>query len=407
MKNGTALSNLKILDLTHYIAGPYCTKLLAGLGADVIKIERVDGGDPARRMGPFPDDMPDQEKSGAFLFLNTNKRGISLNLKTKTGRNIFKELVKDVDVLVENFEPRVMPSLGLDYETLKKINPKLIMTSISNYGQTGPYRNFKGQEINLVALGALMYITGDPDREPLKEAGSMAQFTTGANAAAATLMATYEQKRRGTVQHVDIAIMESVVTLLDVKNMVWSRTRLNVKRNGNHCSAQVWSGGAGGSGIYRCSDGHIGVIFSRADDVNLGAILSGMDEFKDPDIGYIGFGACVNDEKLNRLIEEAVKNRQKEELYRSAQELRLFWGAVRNIKEVMNNTHYHERQFWIEVDHPATGPLTYSRLPFLMSETPPQISRAPLLGEHNEDVYCKQLGYSREKLLRMRRANII
>ena len=134
-----ALSDVKVLDLTWYIAGPYCTKLLADYGADVIKVERPGAGDPARSMGPFLGDDPHPEKSGLFLHLNTNKRGITLNLKSQACKRIFKELVKDVDILVESFSPRVMPSLGLGYEELEKLNPRLVMTSISNFGQTGPY----------------------------------------------------------------------------------------------------------------------------------------------------------------------------------------------------------------------------------------------------------------------------
>ena len=130
------LSDIKVLDLTHYIAGPYCTKLLADRGADVIKIEKPGKGDGARRLGPFFGNEPHPEKSGLFLHLNTNKRGITLNLKSSTGKKIFKELLKEVDILVENFSPRVMPGLGLGYKTLEKVNPKLVMTSISNFGQT-------------------------------------------------------------------------------------------------------------------------------------------------------------------------------------------------------------------------------------------------------------------------------
>lgn len=402
-----ALSGLKVLDVTHYIAGPYCTKLLAGMGAEVIKVEPPHRGDPARMMGPFPDDTPDPEKSGTFLFLNMSKKGVTLNLKTETGVKIFKELVKEADVLVENFEPRVMPSLGLDYETLEKINPRLAMVSISNYGQTGPYRDYKAQEINVVALGGLMYITGDPDREPLKEAGATAQYTAGANACAAALTAVYEQMVNGTGQQVDVSIMESVLSLLDIKTIAWSRSRLNVLRNGKYCFSQTWLGGAGGNGVYPCKDGYIGVVFSRSEDIFLGAALSGLDGFNDPDIRHVGFGKCVEDEKLNRLILEAVKDREKEELYHSAQELRLFWGAVRNIDEVMNNTHYHERKFWTEIDHPETGPLTYPRLPFIMSETPVSTGRAPLLGEHNEEIYCQHLGYSRQDMTKLSEMGVI
>jgi crotonobetainyl-CoA:carnitine CoA-transferase CaiB-like acyl-CoA transferase len=401
-----ALSSLKVLDLTHYIAGPYCTRLLAGLGARVIKVERPDGGDPARRLGPFPGDMPNPEKSGIFLYLNTSKKGITLNLKTEAGKKIFKDLVKDTDVVIENFEPRVMPSLGLDYETLKEINPRLVMTSISNYGQTGPYRDYKAQEINVVALGALMYLTGDPDREPLKEAGQTAQFTAGANASAATLAAVFGQKRYTEGQHVDISIIECVAAILQY-TLTWSRSGLVVKRNGPYGRANNWPGGGADNGVYPCKDGYIGAIFSGSDEIHLGAALTGMEEFNDPDIGYMGFGKCVEDEKLNQLMEKAFINRDKEEVYRSAQELRLFWGAVRNIEEVVNSDHYQERNFWVNSDHPIAGSITSPRLPFIMSETSTLVGRAPLLGEHNEEVYYEQLGYSRQDLVRLKAAKII
>ena len=147
------LSDLRVIDLTHGIAGPYCTKLLADFGADVIKVERPGSGDYARHEGPFPQDVPHPEKSGLFLHLNTNKRSITLDLKTAQGAAVVKELVKNADALVENFRPGVMASLGLDYDTLSKINPNLIMTSISNFGQTGPYRDYIASELDPVRNG--------------------------------------------------------------------------------------------------------------------------------------------------------------------------------------------------------------------------------------------------------------
>lgn len=402
MAEGT-LFNLKVLDLTHYIAGPYCTKFLAGLGAEVIKVERPDGGDPARRLGPFPNDVPDPEKSGLFLYLNTSKKGVTLNLKTETGKKLFKELVKDAHVLVENFEPRVMLSLGLDYETLEKINPRLVMTSISNYGHTGPYRDYKAQEINLVALGGLMYMTGDSDREPLKEPGATAQCTAGANAAGATLAACYEQKRSGSGQHVDISIMESVVSLIDVNNMIWNRTRLVLRRKWNYSQASNLPGGLTGNGVYPCKDGYIGVTMRPGVEA---MVLTGKDELNDPDMAD-GYGRYIHRDKLHRLLVQAFRDREKEELFRSAQELRLFFAPVRNIEEVVNSAHYRERGFWVEVDHPEAGRLTYSRLPFIMSETSIVTRRAPLLGEHNEEVYCGRLAYSKADLAKLREANVI
>ena len=174
-----ALSDIKVLDLTHHIAGPYCTKLLADYGADVLKVEKPGSGDPTRKMGPFLGDEPHPDKSSLFLHLNTSKRGITLDLKTQTGKKIFRQLVKDVDILVENFSPGVMPSLGLDYKELEKITPKLVMTSISNFGQTGPYRDFKASELIIYGMGGAMNETGMFDRYPLKKAGNVVQYQVG------------------------------------------------------------------------------------------------------------------------------------------------------------------------------------------------------------------------------------
>ena len=157
-----ALAGIKVIDLTHYIAGPYCTRLLGGFGANVTKIEKPGEGDPARRMGPFLNDEPGPEKSGLFLYLNSNKKGITLNLKSNTGVKIFKELVKDADIVVENFSPGVMARLGLDYQTLEKTNPRLVMTSISNFGQTGPYRDYKSAHITAWGMRGGRYTDGEP-----------------------------------------------------------------------------------------------------------------------------------------------------------------------------------------------------------------------------------------------------
>ena len=162
----SVLKDIKVIDLTQHIAGPYCTKLLADYGADVIKVERPDGGDPARRMGPFPGHERHPEKSGLFLYLNTNKRGVTLDLKSDAGRAALLELVRDADVLVESYSPRVMPSLGLDYQTLSKVNPRLIMTSVSSFGGNGRYRDYRASELVLYALCGMAYVTGGYHREP-------------------------------------------------------------------------------------------------------------------------------------------------------------------------------------------------------------------------------------------------
>ena len=208
-----ALQGVRILDLTQHVAGPYCTKLLADFGAEVIKVERPQG-DPARSLPPFASDEPHQERSLLFAYLNTNKKSITLDLKTATGKSLLHRLLADTDVLVENFAPRVMPSLGLDYDSLSAINPSLVMVSISNFGQTGPYRDYKAADIVHYALGGLMYIFGSADREPLKHALRQTQFKAGTNAATAALIGWYHQQFTGEGQRIDISIQECVASAL-------------------------------------------------------------------------------------------------------------------------------------------------------------------------------------------------
>ena len=228
-----ALQGVKVLDLTHHIAGPYCTKLLADHGADVVKVERP-GGDPARHIPPFFHDEAGPDKSLPFLYLNTSKRGVTLNLKSGRGREMLKSLARESDILVENFTPRVMPSLGLDFATLRQENPSLIMVSISSFGQTGPYRDYRATEIVAYALGGLMYVFGNHDREPLKHALNQAQFKAGTDAAAATLIALYRQRLTGEGQQIDVSVQECMASSL--RDVVCSYTYAGAvrRRQPNH-----------------------------------------------------------------------------------------------------------------------------------------------------------------------------
>ena len=195
--NQAALDGVRVLDFTHHVAGPYCTKLLADFGADVVKVERPGGGDPARRMGPFVRDEPHLDMGLPFLYLNTSKRGVTLNLKSNAGREIALKLAAHADVVVENFSPRVMPSLGLDYDAIQEVNPDVIMVSISNFGQSGPYRDHKATEIVEYALGGMAYIFGGQDREPLVHAYNQAQYKAGTNAASAAAIAVFHRMMTG------------------------------------------------------------------------------------------------------------------------------------------------------------------------------------------------------------------
>ena len=215
------LEGVRVLDLTHYIAGPYCTRLMATMGADVVKLERPPSGDPMRRLGPFasrPDvyrEYGDEEpvEDGAwFLYLNAGKRSLGLDLKTEEGQSLALDLASRADILVENFAPGTLAGLGLGYEELRRANPALVVTSISNFGQSGPYRDWRATEANLYAMGGLMNITGEPDQEPLKEGAPLAQLGAGQNAFAATMAALMYAEETGTGQQIDISIAEYAPT---------------------------------------------------------------------------------------------------------------------------------------------------------------------------------------------------
>jgi crotonobetainyl-CoA:carnitine CoA-transferase CaiB-like acyl-CoA transferase len=181
------LAGVRVLDLTHHITGPYCTKLFADYGAEVIKIEDPEGGDAARRMGPFLKDDPHLEKSGLFLHLNSSKKSVTVDIETRAGRDIVLKLAKDADIVVESFSPDFLPSLDLDYDAFAAVNPRIVMTSISNFGRTGPYKDYAASEITLYALGGTMISTGMPDRPPVKLGLTVEQFYAGMVCATATM----------------------------------------------------------------------------------------------------------------------------------------------------------------------------------------------------------------------------
>ena len=404
----TALDGVRVIDLTHYIAGPYCTKLLADFGAEVIKIERPEGGDPARRMGPFFHDDPHPEKSGLFLHLNTNKKSITLNLKSQSGKQILKALAREADILVENFHPRVLPALELDYPVLEQLNPRLIMTSISNFGHTGPYRDYKMSESIAYAMGGVMHATGVSDREPLKLAFTVEQFLVGNVAAAATMGAFMGALIHGVGQQLDLAIME-----IQVGNQDRGTTNLmtyqysgdpSFKRN------QEFGRSILPAGVYPTADGY--VQFAGFQAAWWGRVCRMMDRpelindphFTSPDNFY---GNPSVKQEVDAMLYEWLLQHGKQAVMEKAQESGYLTGAINTMEDVFNDPHLAHRNFFVEVDHPYTGPINYPGPNFLMSETPWRAGRAPLLGEHNREVYCDRLGYSAEDLVGMRERGVI
>jgi crotonobetainyl-CoA:carnitine CoA-transferase CaiB-like acyl-CoA transferase len=392
-----ALAEVKVLDLTHYIAGPCCTKMLADFGADVIKIERPDGGDPARRLGPFLNDEPGPERSGLFFYLNNNKKSVTLNLKSATGVKIFKELAKNADAVVESFKPGTMARFGLDYPILSEINPRLVMTSISSFGQTGPYRDYKSAHLIAWGMSGARYNDGEPGVKPVQAGGWLTHYIAGVQAVVGTATALYQRSETGSGQHVDISILESIISVTCYPAVIYSYLGLVH----NPVSKPYL-------GIFRCKDGYIGLNVYTLPQWEMLCSFFGKPELsQDP-----RFSTLTN---LNEHLDEAraifaplVAEREKTELFQSGNEWRIPFALVPTSSEILESPQHKARMFFEEIDHPVMGKVTMPGAPFKMMETPWQLkSRAPLLGEHNEEVYCRQLGYSKDNVVKLRERGII
>jgi crotonobetainyl-CoA:carnitine CoA-transferase CaiB-like acyl-CoA transferase len=401
----TALEGINVLDLTHCIAGPYCTKLLAGFGADVLKIEPP-GGERGRRMAPFYRDEPGPDNSLPFAYLNTGKRSLTINLKSAEGRDILLSLLLETDVLVENFAPRVMPALGLEYETLREIAPHLVMVSISNFGQTGPYRDYKAADIVEYALGGLMYIFGAYDREPLKHAFNQAQFKAGTDAASATLMAMYHQRMTGgqeggTGQHVDVSIQEAVASgLRDVVNN-YTYTGAIRRRQPNH-SGDLQRLRATADGFLLPNPGLGGGLNwdSFVEFLDLPELDD--DRFRTPS------ARLVNAEELGRILDDYFIRQNKYERFYGSHQRRFIFGVIQSPPEVLEDPQFAHRDFFVDVEHPDMGMLKFPGAPFIMESTPWQAgSPAPAAGQDNYLVLGSRLGLTSEQLSELRSQGIV
>ncbi len=400
-----ALEGVKVLEYARFVAGPYCGKLLADLGAEVIKIEPPGAGDESRKNGPFPDDIPHPEKSALFLYLNTNKFGITLNLHSTTGKGIFKSLIKNVDILIEDEPPRSMNKLGLDFEILLKINPRIIMTSITPFGQTGPHSGYKAYPLNSVHAGMLGYMTPWvsrwPDREPIQPGGYLGEYGSGLSAATATLAALYVQRINGSGQHIDVSKQEAIIAL----------SRVNAPQFPNEGESDTRFVNLSGllGDIVPCRDGYIVFQINETHHWQGFVLLLGNPRWACDPIYLDGAerGKRFATEIRPRVIEWA-KDYTKEELYHKGQAANCPFAVVNSPGDVFNSEHMKARGFFVDVEHPVAGRIRQAGAPFIMSETPWAVGRpAPTLGRHNEEILCGRLGYSKKDLAELRREGVI
>jgi CoA:oxalate CoA-transferase len=401
-----ALADVTVLDLTHHIAGPYCTKLLATYGATVLKVERPDSGDPARQAGPFPGDVPHPEKSGLFLHLNTNKQSITINLKHRRGQELVRELVKQVDVVVENFRPHVLPEFGLSYTDLEPLNARLVMTSISNFGQTGPYRDWKAQDMVIYAMGGAMNLTGQPEREPLRLALNLMAYQGGNVAATATLTGVLGRRRLGVGQHIDISLFEVAASSIDRR----TTSLLGYQYTGEPGYREAAGGiGVYPAGVFPCKDGYVqALVFPHVWERLLTAMempeLQADPRFANPTERL----KQENRPAFMALFQDWLHRNTRYEAMAKAQARRVPLTAVNPPSALLQDPHFQARGAFAEIEHPLAGTLPHTREPFRMLGSPAvPIRRAPLLGEHTATVLQQHLGLSPTEITDLRQHGVI
>jgi len=417
------LTGYRVLDVTNE-TGLLCGKVLGDYGADVIKIEPP-GGDPARDIGPFYKDIPDRNKSLYWFFTNSSKRGITLNLETADGKEIFKRLAKSAHFVVESFEPGYMADLGLAYDDLEKINPGLVMTSITPYGQKGPYASDKAKDINLQAMGGILRIFGDADRAPTRISQPQAFFHGALQGAVGAMMAHYHRVLTGEGQYVDTSCQQAIILTLMHCIEIWDVNKVNYRGGGpfSIINRPLPMGPLYHRRIWACKDGH--VIFFVGGGAAAGVRRSSEFfvkwaneegyalEIKDLDWTGAEFNYTMMSQALWESIEKAfapfLLTKTKAELFSKAVEHSIMLCPVNMANDILEDVHLNARGYYVQVEHEELGDtIPYPGPPVRMGKLPWRIQRrAPLIGEHNEEIFIGELGFSKEQLTALKTRGVV
>lgn len=374
------LEGVRVLELGNMVSAAYATKLLADLGADVIKVEEP-GGDLARTRGPFPQGQPDPEQSGLFLYLNTNKRGVTLDIRQDAER--LKSLIAQTDVLIHNYAPPAMAELGLSYATFQQANPSLVMCSITPFGLTGPYKDYRAYELNLAHGGGWAWLSPGasdwPDLPPLKAAGHQADFQGGLAAAMTSLAAYGKAYETGQGEHIDLSIQEFVASFLEQNFVYYSYMGQVASRLGRRL-IYPW-------GMYQCQDGLIFVVTVEQDQWERLVDLMGNPEWASWEIFKDPFVRAENWDVLKTYLDEWMQGWTVQDLFEAGQERRICFAPVLSMESMAQQEQLKARNFFVDVTHPKAGTLTHLGPPYQLKEPWWDIRRpAPLLGEHNDEV---------------------
>lgn len=398
-----ALDDLKVVEFAEMVSGPMCGKMFADMGAEVVKIERPGKGDEARSHPPFPGDTPHPEKSGLFLYLNTSKKSLTLNPSTASGAAIFKKLIAGADILIENNRPGYLDSIGLGYEALRAVNPRLIVVSISAFGQSGPYRDWKGSDLIEWAMSLTGYNTPTLvddgfNENPLRAPGHAADMMGASNAAAAAMFALFHRDATGEGQWIDVPCWQATVNTAKIEMAVWSYVGMPFSRLRANVSV--------GLEPLQCRDGYVYVLWAADSHWEALKDILGRPEDLDNELYKTLAGRHEYDDVLRPMVKAELMKHHMEYLVREGQRRGLTIGPVHTVGQAVNHPHLVARNAFVEIDHPVAGRFQYPHQMVSLSATPPEPARAPLLGEHNAEILGR-LGISCEEQLGLRAANVI
>jgi crotonobetainyl-CoA:carnitine CoA-transferase CaiB-like acyl-CoA transferase len=397
------LDDVHVLELTNSLSGAFCAKLLADQGADTLKIEPPGRGDPSRHEPPFIGGEPHPDRSTLFLAFNTNKRSITLDVTTLAGRAVLLRLIAERDIMIESFAPGYLAGLGLSYETLRQANPRLVLTSITPFGQTGPYRDYQGNDLIAQAMGGFLYMTGKTERPPMGTALEQTAIVTARNAVIASMAALLQQQETGAGQHIDVSIMEAVVSTPP-----------------NFIHQFSFTGAIAGRGFGESAvlDGmHLATSDSPVTLTTAGTGGNPMDTWADfldePRLRDPKFssrqGRTQHWQELLALVEGKLSRWKARDFMKEAMDRRLVVGVVQSPEEVVSCPHLDERGSFVTLNHPEVGTLRYPGAGFLIDGINPVAGGrgAPRLGEHNAAIYGGELGLSPEELAGLHAAGVM
>ncbi|PON18276.1 hypothetical protein C2W62_08765 [Candidatus Entotheonella serta] len=392
------LEGVKVLDLTRVLAGPYCTMMLADMGADVVKVERPGAGDDTRAFGPpFVNG-----ESAYFMSINRNKRSVTLNLKEAKALAIMRQMLETADVVVENFRPGTMKSFGFGYEAVHAFNPRLVFCSISGYGHSGPDEKLPGYDLIIQGEGGIASLTGTPDGPPFKVGSSQADIVAGMMGFQGILLALMARQQTGKGQKVDIGMLDCQIALLTYQAGIYFATGESPDRMGNqHPTITPYE-------TYRCKDGYINVACGNDNMWRKFCNVLGQDSWPEDDRFRTNADRVGHRRQLGALIEPVMLEKTQDEWISALRGAGLPCGAIRTVGQACDNPQVLARDMIVNLEHPTAGPIRVTGLPLKLSDTPGEIhSPPPVLGQHTEEVLADWLKIGASDVETLRQEGVV